>query len=169
MKRRDFIAALGGAAAWPIVARAQQAERVRRIGILLPAAANDPQYQTRIDAFLQGLQQLGWSIGRNLRVDTRWGTANAAEIRKYAEELVALAPDVILSSHAGPLAALLQATRAVPIVFAAVSDPAAQGRAARHASGGASGFHLRIRHKPVRRHSGCGSVAQCGDLSNQCA
>src|SRR5262245_21127732 len=97
MRRREFIGVLGGVAAWPMAARAQQGERVRRIAILLPAAAGDSAFQTRVGAFLQELQQLGWSNGHNLSVDTRWATANAVEIRKHATELAALAPDVILA------------------------------------------------------------------------
>jgi putative ABC transport system substrate-binding protein len=127
MRRREFIAALGGAAAWPIAARAQQPERMRRIGILLNASSDDPQYQGWVGAFLQALALLGWTIGRNVRIDTRWAGANAAEIRRHAAELVALAPDVILAHGAGPVAALLQATRTVPIVFVAVVDPVGGG------------------------------------------
>src|SRR5262245_40376125 len=97
MRRRAFISLLGGAAAgWPLNARGQQSERMRRIGILLPAAADDVGFQAPFGAFLQGLQELGWTIGRNVRIDTRWATPNAAEIRRHAAELVALAPDVIL-------------------------------------------------------------------------
>ena len=96
MRRREFVTLLGGAAAgWPLVARAQQGERVRRVGIFLPSAADDPAWQARVGAFKQGLGQLGWSIGRNLQIDTRWATTNAAELRKQATELAALAPDVI--------------------------------------------------------------------------
>src|SRR5262249_24102252 len=99
VRRREFMTLLGGAAAgWPFAARAQQSERVRRIGILLPAAADDPVFQTRLAAFYQGLALLGWSIGRNVRIDTRWATTNAAEIRRHATELAALAPDVILAT-----------------------------------------------------------------------
>ena len=102
MRRREFITLLGGAAAaWPLAARAQQGERMRRIGILLPVAADDAEFQARVGAFLQGLQQLGWTIGRNVRIDTRWAGASAADIRKHAAELVALAPDVILA-HGAP-------------------------------------------------------------------
>ena len=98
MKRREFISLLGGAAAaWPLAARAQQAERVRRIGVLMNLAADDPEGQARIAAFVQGLQQLGWTDGRNVRIDIRWAAGNADDIRKYAAELAALAPDVILS------------------------------------------------------------------------
>jgi hypothetical protein len=97
VRRREFITLLGGAAAWPLQAWAQQGERVRRIGVLLPATADDAEFQARVGAFLQGLQQSGWSIGRNVRIDTRWATANAADIRRHAAELAALAPDVILA------------------------------------------------------------------------
>jgi putative ABC transport system substrate-binding protein len=100
MKRREFIALLGGAAAWPVVARAQQGERMRRIGVLMPAAADDTEFQTRIGAFQQALALLGWTIGRNARIDIRWATANASEIRRHAAELVALAPDVLLATGA---------------------------------------------------------------------
>src|SRR5258708_23302280 len=127
MKRREFIALLGGAAAWPLAARAQQREQMRRIGVLLPAAADDAEFQARLGAFQQGLQQLGWSIGRTLRIDTRWATAKAAEIRRHAAELVALAPDVILAHGSTAGGPLLQATRTVPIVLAAVADPVGAG------------------------------------------
>src|SRR4051812_21341772 len=114
MKRRKFIALLSGAAAtWPLATRAQQPERMRRIGILLPAAADDSEFQTWIGAFLQGLQQSGWAIGRNVRIDTRWATTNAAEIRRHAAELAALAPDVVLAHGSPAVPALLQATRSV--------------------------------------------------------
>jgi putative ABC transport system substrate-binding protein len=126
VKRREFIALLGGAAAWPLAARAQQ-ERVRRIGVLMPNAADDPEYQARMTAFLQELAQLGWIDGRKARIDTRWGVADADRIRKYAAELVALAPDVILANSSAALASLLQATRTVPIVFTAVADPVGAG------------------------------------------
>jgi putative ABC transport system substrate-binding protein len=128
MKRREFIALIGGgAAAWPLAARAQQSERMRRIGILLPVAADDAEFQTRVGAFLQGLQQLGWAIGRNVRIDTRWAGASATEIRRHAAELVALAPDVILAHGVPTLGPLLQATRTVPIVFPTAADPVAAG------------------------------------------
>jgi putative ABC transport system substrate-binding protein len=126
VKRRTFIAGLGSAAAWPVVARAQQ-PRVRRIGILLPTVADEPQFQAWVGAFLQGLALLGWNIGGNVRIDIRWGTRNTVEIRKHAEELAALAPDVILAHGASAVAPLLQATRTVPIVFPVVGDPVAAG------------------------------------------
>jgi ABC-type uncharacterized transport system substrate-binding protein len=133
MRRRQFISLLGGAAAaWPLAARAQQAERMRRIGVLLPVAADDAEFQTRVGAFLQGLQQLGWTIGRNVEIDIRWATANADAIRRHAVELAALAPDVILAHGAPTLGPLLPATRTVPIVFPVASDPVAAPRAILH-------------------------------------
>ena len=110
MKRREFITVIGGAAVWPVSARAQQPERVRRIGVLLPGAAGDVEFQTRVGAFQQGLQQAGWTIGRNVRIDTRWATTDAAEIRKHAAELAALAPDVILAQGTSSVGPLLKAT-----------------------------------------------------------
>ena len=128
MRRREFITLLGGAAAtWPLAARAQQPERMRRIGMLLPAAADDPELQARVGAFLQALALLGWTIGRNVRIDTRWATTDAAEIRRHAAELAALAPDVILAHGAATVGPLLQATRTVPIVFPVVVDPVGAG------------------------------------------
>ena len=128
MKRRQFITLLGGAAAWPLAARAQQPDRMRRIGVLLASAADDAETQARIGAFLQGLQQLGWADGRNVRIDTRWATTNADDIRRHAAELAALAPDVILAATGTvTVAPLLQATRTVPIVFVTVIDPVGAG------------------------------------------
>ena len=127
MRRRDFITLIGGAAAWPLAARAQQPERTRRIGMILPAAANDSRFQSWVDAFLQELQQLGWAIGRNVRIDTHWATPNAAEVRRHAAELAALAPDVILAHGASTVGPLLQATRTVPIVFPIAADPVGAG------------------------------------------
>jgi putative ABC transport system substrate-binding protein len=127
VKRRTFITLLGGAAAWPLAARAQQPERMRRIGVLLPATADDPQRQAWFGAFLQGLAQSDWIIGRNVQIDTRWATANVDAVRRHAAELAALAPDVILASGASTVGPLLQATRTVPIVFAAVADPVGAG------------------------------------------
>src|SRR5262247_3227888 len=128
MRRREFITFLGGAAAaWPLAVRAQQPARMRRIGVLLPAAADDTVFQARVGAFLQGLALMGWAIGRNVRIDIRWATANAAEIRRHAAELAALAPDVILAHGASTIRPLLQATRTVPIVFPVAADPVGQG------------------------------------------
>ncbi|MGB7887943.1 MAG: ABC transporter substrate binding protein [Xanthobacteraceae bacterium] len=130
--RRKLIAALGGAAvAWPLVARAQQPERVRRIGVLSGLAANDPDTPALKAAFLQGLQQLGWTDGRNVQIEYRWAGGDADRIRKYAAELVALAPDVILSTGGLAIERLLQATRTVPIVFTIVPDPVGSTRATR--------------------------------------
>ena len=117
MRRRQFIVGLGSAAAWPMAARAQEGERVRRIGVLMNAVADDTLYQTRVGAFLQALALLGWTVGRNVRIDTHWGTPNPAEIRKHAAELAALAPDVILANGASTVAPLLQVTHTVPIVW----------------------------------------------------
>ena len=126
--RRKFITLLGGAAAaWPVVARAQQGEIARRIGIILPAASDNAEFQTRLAAFHQALEQLGWIIGRNVQIDTRWATANAADIRRHVAELVALTPDVILAHASTTVGPLLQATRTVPIVFPVAADPVAAG------------------------------------------
>src|SRR5262245_9984201 len=114
--RREFITLLGGAAVWTLAARAQQAERVRRVGVLMPTGADSPVGQARLAAFLQGLQQFGWAVGRNLRIDLRWAAGEGDRYRQYAAELVALAPDVILTVGSG-VPALKQATRTVPIVF----------------------------------------------------
>ena len=128
MRRREFITLLGGSvAAWPLVARGQQSDRIRRIGVLVGASGDGMDAQARHATFLQGLQQLGWTDGRNVRIDARWGAANVEDIRKYAAELVALAPDVILAAGNAPVERLLQATRTVPIVFVIVLDPVGSG------------------------------------------
>jgi ABC-type uncharacterized transport system substrate-binding protein len=128
MRRREFITLLGGtAAAWPLAARAQQDGRMRRVGVLLPFAADDSENQARMAAFLQGLAQLGWTEGRNVRIDTRWGAGDAERIRRHAEELVALAPDVILAVASASVSPLQKATPNVPIVFASVIDPVGAG------------------------------------------
>jgi putative ABC transport system substrate-binding protein len=127
MRRREFTTLLGGAAAWPLAAGAQQAERVRRIGVLLPVVADDPEFQARVGAFQQALALLGWTIGRNMRIDTRWATPNATEIRRHAAELAALAPDVIVANATPTMGPLLEATRTVPIVFTVVVDPVGAG------------------------------------------
>ena len=127
MRRREFIVVIGGAAAWPLAARAQQPERMRRIGVLMALPANDAEGQARVAAFLQGLQELGWSVGRNVIVDFRWSAGNSADARKYAAELVALGPDVILAYSSSAVASLQQVTSTVPIVFAVVADPVGGG------------------------------------------
>ena len=142
MKRREFISLVGGVAAWPLTARAQQGERMRRIGVLISQAADDPQSKPRVAAFLQGLQQLGWTEGRNAQIDIRWGVADAASSRRYAAEMVALAPDVILTAASAATAAVQEATRTLPIVFVNVSDPVAAGYVASLArpGGNVTGF-----------------------------
>jgi ABC-type uncharacterized transport system substrate-binding protein len=143
MKRREFITLVGGVAAtWPLAARAQQPERMRRIGVLSSLAADDPETQARHAAFLQGLQEWGWTTGRNVQIDYRWGAGDPDRIRSHAAELVALAPDVILATGTPVTAALLQATRSVPIVFAQLPDPVANGFVANLAQpgGNATGF-----------------------------
>ena len=128
MKRRQFITLLGGASvAWPLAARAQQPDRMRRIGVLMNLAADDAEGQARIAAFVQALQRLGWSDGRNLRIDHRWAAGDTGRFHRYAEELLALAPDVILAAATPSVQALQQATRTVPIVFAIVADPVGAG------------------------------------------
>jgi putative ABC transport system substrate-binding protein len=127
MQRRQFITLLGGAAAWPLTARAQQPEPMRRIGVLNNPAADDPDSQARVAAFAQGLQESRWIIGRNVRIDYRWSSGNPDRIYRYAAELVALAPDVILTAGAASTGPLLQATRTVPIVFVSVVDPVGAG------------------------------------------
>jgi putative tryptophan/tyrosine transport system substrate-binding protein len=124
VKRRDFITLLGGAAAaWPIAARAQQGERMRRIGVLMHSRADEAEAQARLLAFLQGLADAGWAVGRNLRIDYRWSVGNQARLQRDAAELVALNPEVILAGVGATIATLLQATRTVPIVFAQGIDP----------------------------------------------
>ena len=128
MKRREFITLLGGAAvAWPLASRAQKGERMRHIGVLMPSAADDPVGQIRLGAFLQGLQQLGWAVGSNVQIDIRWTTGDAGLSRKYAAELVALAPHVILAAGGSTVEPLLQVSRTVPIVFAIAPDPVGAG------------------------------------------
>ena len=128
MQRREFITLLAGAtAAWPLAARAQQREHMRSVGVLTPFAAHDTEGQNRVTAFAQALQQLGWSVGQNVRLLYRWGDGTSATMQKYAAELVALAPDVILADSSAAVAPLLQATRTIQIVFAIVADPVGAG------------------------------------------
>jgi putative tryptophan/tyrosine transport system substrate-binding protein len=143
--RREFTIGLGSAAAWPIAARGQDPERVRRIGVLMASAAEDPESQARVGAFLQGLQQLGWAEGRNLRIDTRWATTDTDDLRRHALELAALAPDVLVAATGTvTVAPLLQATRTVPIVFIQVIDPVGAGFVTSLArpGGNATGFTI---------------------------
>jgi putative ABC transport system substrate-binding protein len=127
VKRREFITLLGGATAWPLAARTQQAGKLRRIGVLLPATADDTHYQIWLGAFLEGLAQSSWKIGENVQIDTRWATASPDAVRRNAADLAALAPDVIFAPGASSVGPLLQATRTVPIVFAVVADPVGAG------------------------------------------
>jgi putative tryptophan/tyrosine transport system substrate-binding protein len=143
MRRRDFITLLGGAAAtWPLAAQAQERERMRRIGLLLPATATDVEYPTLVGAFLQELQQLGWGLGRNLQMDIRWSGGNVDLLRKDAVELAGLTPDVIFAAGATATDPLLQATRTVPVVFAIVPDPVGAGfvSSLNRPGGNATGF-----------------------------
>jgi putative ABC transport system substrate-binding protein len=127
MKRREFITLLGGAAAWPLAVRAQQPERMRRIGVLMNLAEDDPESPIRLAAFVRGLQELGWTDGRNVRINTRWGAGDVELFRKHAAELVALPSDVILATGSPVVRALQQATGSVPIVFTQVPDPVSDG------------------------------------------
>jgi ABC-type uncharacterized transport system substrate-binding protein len=142
MNRRSFIAAMAVAAVCPLAARAQQADRMRHVGVLMNTTADDPDQQASVAAFLQVLQQLGWTDGRNVRIDTRWAEGRPDEIRRHAVELIALAPDVIVATGTAAMAPLLQATRTVPIVFANVADPVGAGfvESLARPGGNATGF-----------------------------
>ena len=143
MRPREFLGALGGAAvAWPLAARAQQAERMRRIGVLLSLAAGDPEGQARVEAFRQALRHLGWIEDRNVRFDICWGAGDVELYRRYVAELIALSPDVILAAAASVLTPLLQATRTIPVVFAQATDPVGAGYVSSlaHPGGNATGF-----------------------------
>ena len=142
LKRREFITLLGGAATWPLAARAQQRERVRRIGVLMSLAADDPDAPPRVSAFAQGLQERSWTVGGNVRIDYRWGAGDLNRFRAYAAELVALKPDVVVATAASIVAALQQASRTVPIVFVTTIDPVGSGLVASLArpGGNATGF-----------------------------
>jgi putative ABC transport system substrate-binding protein len=152
VRRRSFITLLGGAAAatWPMAARAQQPERMRRVGVLLPAVSDDREFQARLGAFLRGLQQLGWIDGRNVRMDMRW-SADDGELRRHSEELVALGPDVLMAFTSAAVPPLRRVTRTVPIVFAVVTDPVGAGFVESLGRPGANvtGFH-RVRIRPQR-------------------
>ena len=142
IKRREFITLLGGAAAWPLEARAQQGERMRRIGVLINLTADDPEGRARLAAFLEGLRELGWTDGRNIQIETRFGGGDVGRIRAHAAELVALAPDVIVGNTTPVIRALRQATSSIPIVMAAVNDPVEQGfvSSLAHPGGNITGF-----------------------------
>ena len=144
MRRRRFLGLVGGAAAWPLATRAQQASQPRRIGVLLNRSADDPEGQARLTAFQQRLQQLGWNDGQNVRIDVRWGEDKFEREHQYAAELVALSPDALLASGTLSLSELQRLTRSVPIVFAAVSDPVGGGfvESLAHPGGNATGFML---------------------------
>jgi len=142
--RREFIAVLGGATAWPLSARAQQPERMRRIGVLMTPAENDPDARSGVEVFRQGLHELGWSEGRNLQIDYRWGGGDVGRIKVFAKELVDLSPDVIVGHSTPSVVALRQETRSIPIVFLTVTDPVGQGFVASlaHPGGNITGFQV---------------------------
>src|SRR5262245_60466419 len=142
MKRRDFISLVGGAAAWPCAARAQPGERTRRVGVLLNLSENDVEAQRLVKAFREGLAQLGWADGRNLRIDYRWAGGDVSRIRTFAKQLIELSPDIIVGYATPSVVALQQETRSIPIVFLSVTDPVGQGLVASlaHPGGNITGF-----------------------------
>jgi putative tryptophan/tyrosine transport system substrate-binding protein len=145
MKRRAFITLLGGAAAWPLASHAQQSERKRRIGVLMAHAENDAEFHDYLSAFREGLQKLGWTEGRNIQIDSRWGALDDAESRqRSAKELLALQPDLILTQNTPPTASMLQQTRTIPIIFVIVADPVGSGfvESLPHPGGNATGFTI---------------------------
>src|SRR5215813_11756056 len=152
IERRKFLATLGAAAAWPLAARAQQRERMRRVGVLMHLAADDPEGQSRVAAFLQGLQEAGWAVGRNVNIDVRWAAGEADRYRRYAMEIVALTPDVILASATPSVRAVQQTTRSVPIVFVLVPDAVGTGivDSLSHPGGNATGFTSTELGMPVK-------------------
>src|SRR5215469_17080947 len=131
MRRREFITLLGGVAAWPLAARAQEGERVRRIGVLIPGDENNPVFKSYLSAFIQGLTGLGWTDGRNVRMDLRWGSDDINRIRAFAQELVGLQPDIIVAGTTPATVAVQRQTRTIPIVFTSVAEPVASGIVAR--------------------------------------
>src|SRR5215469_10206683 len=142
VRRRDFITLLCGAAAWPLVARAQQAGGTRRIGVLMNIMSDDPESQIRLAAFAQSLQQLGWIVGQNVSIDTRWGAGNLENLRKYSAEMVALGPDVIMANSSACVSHILDATHTIPAVFTTVTDPVGAGyvESLAHPGGNITGF-----------------------------
>src|SRR3984893_11906095 len=154
MRRREFITLFGGAAvSWPLAARAQQRERMRRIGVLMHLAADDPEGQSRLAAFLQGLQEAGWAVGRNVTIDVRWAAADVESMKRFAKELVALQPDLIFTSSTPATAAMLQATRTILVIFVLVADH------------GGSGF---VASRPPPGRSGAGVSPIPGSLGAKC-
>jgi putative tryptophan/tyrosine transport system substrate-binding protein len=144
MKRREFIKAIASSvAAWPLIAQAQQSEPLRRIGVLMAHRESDPEFHDYLDAFRQGLQKFGWVEGRNIKIDTRWGALDDAEVRqRSAKEILALSPDIILTQNTPPTASMLQQTRTVPVVFVVVADPVGSGfvESLSRPGGNATGF-----------------------------
>ena len=142
MTRRDFIAMLGEAAVWPLAALPQQGEHMRRIGVLMNTMSNDPESQIRLAAFAESLQQLGWIVGQNVSIDTRWSAGNLENLRKHSVELVALGPDVIMANSSASVSHILDATRAIPVVFTTVTDPVGAGyvESLAHPGGNITGF-----------------------------
>jgi putative tryptophan/tyrosine transport system substrate-binding protein len=153
MKRRKFITLLGGAAAWPLVARAQQGDRMRRIGVLMGFAESDREGQAFVAAFREGLQKLGWVGGRNIRIDARWAAGDTGLMQRFAKQLVALQPDLILSNTTPTTTALLQQTRTIPIIFAIVADPVGSGFVASFArpGGNVTGFIFTVLRRRRKR------------------
>jgi putative tryptophan/tyrosine transport system substrate-binding protein len=150
MKRREFITLIGGAASWPLGAGAQHGERMRSVGVLMTFGADEAIGQTRVAALLQGLQQAGREVGRNLRIELRWSGANPGDVRKHAGELAALAPDVIVGNGSAATGPLLEATRSVPIVFVIVPDPVGRGLCRQFGAARRQRYrlhHVRIRHR----------------------
>jgi putative tryptophan/tyrosine transport system substrate-binding protein len=161
MRRRDFIKVVGSVVTWPLAARAQQPEQMRRIGVLINLAADDPESAARITAFAQGLEKFGWTVGRNVRIDYRWAAGDTRRFQKYAEELVALEPNILLAAATPSVLALQQATQTVPIVFVGVTDPVAAGvvNSLARPGGNITGFTpLRIWH--------CRKVARIAETDN---
>jgi putative tryptophan/tyrosine transport system substrate-binding protein len=144
MRRREFIGLIGGAAAWPVAARAQPSDAVRRVGVLMPYAEDDPEGQASIMALKQGLEKLQWTIGRNIRIDYRWGIDDVEKTRAATAELLALAPDVIMAGTSRAVATLQQATHTVPILFTTIYEPVAQGfvQSLAHPGGNITGFTM---------------------------
>jgi putative ABC transport system substrate-binding protein len=181
MRRREFITLLGGGAAWPVVARAQKPERMRRVGVLTAFAEDDPESQRRVTAFLHALQELGWRDGQNVRIDFRWGAGDYNRVGRYAKELVSLKPDVILVNSSSVLLPLRKETRTIPIVFVQVNDPVGSGLLASlaHPGGNITGFtpaefslagkSLEVLKEIVPTINIPSTKPRCSGLSSDCA